>query len=117
MVTQVHSDKSINPILDKTTQSNPSTNTRQENGKALSTEPETRQSRELMPDVDTARQLYELENNRPETLKSTLETPEQARSLLDKIVQQMMNMPEKALQSQINGTAGHISNLLSTAPA
>ncbi len=67
-------------------------------------------------EVDKARQLYELENQQSRVSGAQITTPEAARSLLDRILEQFSAMPEQAMKSQASDAAAPLANLLQTAP-
>ncbi len=59
--------------------------------------------------VDGARQLFELEQSRPE---GALETPEQARSLLDQVLERLGTTPQTVMQAQTGNSSATLANLL-----
>jgi hypothetical protein len=68
-------------------------------------------------DIDKGRQLYEMESQRSAATGQTIETPEQARSLLGQILNQISQAPEQAMKSQASTDASPLANLLESAPA
>jgi hypothetical protein len=68
-------------------------------------------------DIDKGRQLYEMESQRSAATGQPIETPEQARSLLGQILNQISQAPEQAMKSQASATASPLANLLESAPA
>ncbi len=68
-------------------------------------------------DIDKGRQLYEMESQRSAATGQTIKTPEQARSLLGQILNQISQAPEQAMKSQASTDASPLANLLESAPA
>ncbi len=68
-------------------------------------------------DVDNARQLYEMETQRAQGAATQIATPEQARSVLQQILQQFSALPEQAMRSQGSGVSAQLAGVLQTAPA
>jgi hypothetical protein len=68
-------------------------------------------------DIDKGRQLYEMESQRSASTGQTIETPEQARSLLGQILNQISQAPDQAMKSQASTDASPLANLLESAPA
>ncbi|WP_177420965.1 hypothetical protein [endosymbiont of Lamellibrachia barhami] len=60
--------------------------------------------------IDGARQLFELEQSRPD---GALETPEQARSLLDQVLERLGTTPQAVMQAQTGNASATLANLLS----
>ena len=117
MINPVNSDKSINTTTDKPSQSQASVKTDQvtaDNASAQQTQ--TQESGRPTLEVDSARQLFDIENNRSEAT-STVTTPQQARSLLDTIVEQFGASPESAVKAQVAHVSAPLANLLESAPA
>lgn len=115
MVTPVNSDK---PMTLGTNGTTPST------GRASSTEATGDKNQNSIapqadtgPDVENARQLYQLENNPLETVRPSITSPEAARTLLNQILEQFSAAPADAIKVQGSGSNGLLGNLLSTAPA
>lgn len=59
--------------------------------------------------IDGARQLFELEQSRPE---GALETPEQARSLLDQVLERLSTTPQAVMQAQTGNASATLANLM-----
>ena len=117
MINPVNSDKSINNTAEKTSQSQTSAKADPVTSGGASAQPTQNQESVRSPlDVDNARQLYELESSRSEAA-STVSTPQQARSLLDTIVQQLSASPESAVKAQAANVSAPMTNLLESAPA
>jgi len=118
MVSPVNGDKPIAPSTERSGQSSKSVKSEQAVAQALSTESAaTSEPISAIVEVDKARQLYTLENQRSSALDSTIASPEEARSLLNKILDQFNSSPEQALQSQVGRSTSALANLLQTAPA
>jgi|GEM_PF-5522389 len=69
------------------------------------------------PSIDSARQLFELEANRMVETTPAIATPEQARGLLDHILQQAADVPGRLLQAQAGRSDGGLLHFLEKAPA
>lgn len=67
------------------------------------------------PKLDQARQLYELENQAARPAGERIDTPEAARSVLDRILQQISSNPEQAVKAQ-GSVSSPLANLLQVAP-
>ena len=67
-------------------------------------------------EIDKARHLYELENQKSRVTENEITTPEAARSLLSEIIEQISTAPEQAMKSQGAQTAA-LANLLQSSPA
>ncbi len=68
-------------------------------------------------DVDNARQLYEMETQRAQGATTQIATSEQARSVLQQVLQQFSTTPEQAMQSQGSGVSAQLAGVLQAAPA
>jgi hypothetical protein len=118
MISPVNSDKPINTSTDQSGQSRSSQKTTQAAEQTAPQQTQTTQASGSTVEVDQARRLYDIENNRIQASEFTLETPEEARSLLDNIVQQIANTPDAAAKAQAgNATADPLSAILQSAPA
>jgi hypothetical protein len=118
MVSPVNSDKLINTSTDQSGRSQTSQKTEQAPVSSTTQQPQETQANSPTVEVNQARRLFEIENNRIEASENTLQTPEQARSLLENIVQQIAATPEKAVEAQAgNASADPISGILQGATA
>jgi len=68
-------------------------------------------------DVENARQRYELETQRTRGAAAEIATPDQARSVLQQILQQFSAEPEQAMKSQASGVSAQLAGVLQAAPA
>jgi acetylglutamate synthase len=68
-------------------------------------------------EVDDARQLFDLENQASRISGMETTTPEEARSLLDQVLEHIRNSPEEALASQGSRATSTLANLLQTNPS
>lgn len=116
MVTPVNFDKPITTDADRTTQPNPRANSESVADQSPKSATQTADAESRL-DVENARQLYQLETNKLETVRPEIETPEQAKTLLNRILQQFSATPEDALEIQGGGSNGLLTNLLSAAPS
>ncbi|MEN8166483.1 MAG: hypothetical protein ABFR65_03280 [Pseudomonadota bacterium] len=116
MVTPVNPDKSITPGTDRTTQSNQRLNVEQGGDQRSIAESQTAAHTESRLDVDSARQLYQLENKGSETIGPGIETHEQARTLLNQLLQQFTASPEQASKIHSGESNTLLAKLLAAAP-
>jgi hypothetical protein len=117
MVTPVNPDKTVSGRADKPLQTNQRMPTGQDHQPKDAAASHATATTETQVDVESARQLYQMENQRPAAAGSRITTQQQARTLLDQILQQFSATPDKTLQAQSpNGTAA-LANLLQRAPA
>jgi phage gp37-like protein len=117
MISPISGDKSIAASTERAGES--SKNSRSEETTiAPSNAPELKTTEPLgtTVEVDKARQLYDLENQSPRVSGAQIATPEAARSLLDRILEQFSAMPEQAMKSQASAATAPLANLLQTAP-
>jgi hypothetical protein len=118
MISPVNSDKLINTSTDQSGRSHSSEKTADRSSPSTTQQTQAPQASSPAVEVDQARRLYDIENNRVEASNNALQTPEQARSLLDSIVQQIVTTPESAAEAQAgNASADPISSILQSAPA
>jgi hypothetical protein len=117
MINPVNSDKSIQTMTDKPNQSrgNSKVDPMRANSDTVQQTQATDTDRSTL-DVDNARQLYEMESARSESA-STISTEQQARSLLETLVEQISNSPESAVKAQLTQVSQPMANLLASAPA
>ncbi|MCG7928544.1 MAG: hypothetical protein N0E44_00665 [Candidatus Thiodiazotropha lotti] len=115
MINPVNSDKTVQTTTDKSGQSQASGNTEQPKGSAVE---QTQAAVEERPtlDVDNARHLYQMETTRSGQT-DPISTPQQARSMLDSLLQHISNSPESAAQAQMAQVSKPLANLLESAPA
>lgn len=117
MVTPVNPDKSVSSFADKPLQSNQRMPTGQDHQSKDPAASRSTASSEIHVDVESARQLYQMEHQQTAAVSNRVTTPQQAKTLLDQILQQFSATPDKTLQAQApNGTAA-LANLLQRAPA
>lgn len=117
MVTPVNSDKPITTGTDRPTQSNQRLNIEQGGDQRPIPESQTTAHTESRLDVDSARQLYQLENRGSETIGPGIETHEQARTTLNQLLQQFTASPEQALKIHSGESNTLLAKLLEAAPA
>jgi hypothetical protein len=118
MISPVNSDKLVNTSTDQSGRSHSSQKTTQAPASSTAQQTQATQANSPTVEVDQARRLFDIENNRIEASGDALQTPEQARSLLENIVQQIAATPESAAEAQAgNAFADSISGILQTAPA
>jgi hypothetical protein len=117
MINPVNSDKSIQTTTDKPDQSrsNSKVDPMRAHSEPVQQAQATVSGRSTL-DVDSARQLYEMESARSESA-STISTAQQARSLLDTLVEQISNSPESAAKAQLTQVSQPMANLLASSPA
>lgn len=114
MVAPVNPDKVFNRRIDTAGQSDrqlPSTQARQTTNEAGS---QSESAADGRLEVDTARQLYQMENHQAGDARIT--TPEQARDLLGQILEQFSADPGLSLQAQSPRSFTALSNLLQRTP-
>ena len=117
MVNPVNGDKSISLTTDRPGAS--AKNARSEQAAVTpSPGPEAKTSAPLGTtlEVDDALQLYNLENQPPRVSGAGISSSEEARSLLDRILEQISAQPGQALKAQGSQAAAPLANLLKTAP-
>lgn len=115
MVNPVNPDKSINSRIDTASQSAQRMSTSQNRQAADTTSEQPRETQDSQVDVDSARQLYQMENHRANTA-SRITTPTQASNLLNQILQQFTANPAQSLQAQSSPSPSALSNFLGRAP-
>jgi hypothetical protein len=118
MVSPINGDKSITASTERSEES--AKNNRSEQA---ATAPSTSQERKSAEpagstlEVDSARQLYDLENQTSRVSGTEIKTPEEARSLLGQILEQFSNKPEQAMLTHGSSPAAPLASLLQTAPS
>lgn len=117
MVSPVNGDKPVSPSTERSGGSHKSNQSQQVVAQPGTTEHQASETASTTLEVDKARQLYEMESQKNRALASAIDTPEAARSLLDRIVNQFGNTPEQAFKSQASGSLTPLANLLEAAPA
>ncbi|MES9968741.1 MAG: hypothetical protein ABW092_01825 [Candidatus Thiodiazotropha sp.] len=117
MISPVNSDKPINTSTDQSGRSHTSQKTTETSTQAASQQTQAPQASSSTVEVDQARRLYDLENNRVQATQSSLATAEEARSLLENIVQQMAATPQTAASAQAGKAAADpMAGILQSAP-
>ncbi|MEJ2608687.1 MAG: ribosome maturation factor rimM [Candidatus Thiodiazotropha sp.] len=116
MINPVNSDKSITATTDKSGRSQASVKMDRVATSNTTQQIQTTETHRQTLDVENARQLYQMESRRMDAT-SAIDTPQQARSLLDSIVQQFTATPESAAKAQAAHVSTPITNLLEGAPA
>jgi hypothetical protein len=116
MINPVNSEKTVQTTTDKPNQSRANTQT----GVTTTHDdpaqpPQAPAADHSVLDVDNARQLYAMENAQS-AAATTLTTSQQARSLVDTIVQQFSTSPESAAKAQMSQVSQPMTNLLASAP-
>lgn len=118
MVNPVTGDKPLSPATERSGESRGNNRTQQSPAQAGAMGQQAdRIPAESTVTVDEARQLYNMENEINRTGNITVDTPEAARSLLERIVEQFSSNPEQAYRSQTDNTSVPLTNLLQKAPA
>lgn len=117
MVNPVNGDKPIVPSTERSGSSGKGAKSEQALAQAPTMQSPTPEPVSAVVEVDKARQLYALESQKNSALDSTISTPEEARSLLNEILDQISKTPALALQSQGASSSSVLANLLQTAPA
>ncbi len=117
MISPVNSDKTINTSTEQSARSNSSQKTAAPTQQQASQQSPAVEPDGTAPDIDMARRLFDMENNRIQHAENNLETPQQARSLLQSIVEQIAASPEKAANAQAGKASSTLSSLLQNAPA
>ncbi|MEW8627572.1 MAG: hypothetical protein AB2551_17625 [Candidatus Thiodiazotropha sp.] len=115
MINPVNSDKTVQTTTDKSGQSQASHKTETPGGSAVEPTQAAVEERPTL-DVDNARQLYQMETTRSGQTDA-IDSPQQARSMLDALLQQISNSPESAAQAQMAQVSKPLANLLESAPA
>lgn len=117
MINPVNSEKTIQTATDRSSQSSAETKSEQVGSSRESVqETQASTSSRSTVDIDNARQLYEMETSRTASA-AAISTPQQARSLLDTLVQQITSSPESAAEAQLAQVTKPLANLLASAPA
>lgn len=117
MINPLAGDKPIAPSTEHTAQSGKSQESEQTAGRAPSREESAALPSGTTLEVDQARQLYELENQKARLEGPDISTPEEARSLLDRILEQISGAPEQAMSSQGSRAGTALALLLQTSPS
>ncbi|MEW8353390.1 MAG: hypothetical protein AB2665_06290 [Candidatus Thiodiazotropha sp.] len=118
MVSPVNSDKPINTTTEQSGRSHASqTTTETAAAQSKQQPPQPATANAPTVEVDQARQLYDIENNRIESSETLLKTPEEARSMMQSIVQQIAASPETAAKAQAAKASKPLSAILQNAPA
>ncbi|MEW7975865.1 MAG: hypothetical protein AB2540_01570 [Candidatus Thiodiazotropha endolucinida] len=118
MISPVNSDRPINTSTDQSGRSHTSQKPVEASVQSTTQQPQATQVDSAAVEVDQARRLFDIENNRAQASENALNTPEQARSLLESIVQQISTTPATAAEAQAGkASADPISGVLQSAPA
>jgi len=117
MVNPVTGDKPIAPPSERTAPSGRSHEPMQTATRLPSREEESPAgSPDTTLEVDQAQQLYALENQKAHLGSNGISTPEEARSLLARILEQISATPSQALSSQGAMAGAALAHLLESAP-
>ncbi len=117
MVSPINGDK---PIAVATERSGESTHGgRSEQAAATASPHQTKAAKpvDTSVEVEGARQLYDLENQAIREPGTAIASPEEARSVLDRVLEQIGTRPQQALQAQGSGVTAPLAKLLQSAPA
>jgi hypothetical protein len=68
------------------------------------------------PEIENARHYYRIENNPSVSTGHPIGTPQQARQLLEQVLQQFSDAPANSLQTQATASAHPVANLLQRPP-
>ncbi|MBT2970102.1 MAG: hypothetical protein B6D72_05995 [gamma proteobacterium symbiont of Ctena orbiculata] len=117
MVSPVTSDKPINTTTEQSGRSHASQTTTETAAAQAKQQPASAPANGPTVEVDQARRLFDIENNRIESSETLLNTPEEARSMMLSIVQQMAASPETAAKAQAAKASSPLSDILQNAPA
>ncbi|MCU7932206.1 MAG: hypothetical protein KZQ90_15495 [Candidatus Thiodiazotropha sp. (ex Codakia rugifera)] len=117
MISPVNSDKPISTTTEQSGRSNQGKETGQATASTTTQEGKTPIADSSTLEVDNARQLFNIETHRANATNAVISTPEQARSLLENILQQFATSPESAAKSQATKVSTALSSLLESAPA
>jgi hypothetical protein len=118
MVSPINGDKSIAASTERAGES--AKNNRSEQAATAPSNSQERKSAEPVGstlEVNSARQLYDLESQTSRVSATQIKTPEEARSLLDQILEQFSNKPEQAMLSQGSRTEAPLVSVLQNAPS
>lgn len=116
MVTPVTTDKSINPGAERTSQRTQGMANEQMSHRRSDSASAEKSGSVAAADIGNARELYQMETNRMSSASSGVETPDEARSLLNRILEQISTTPEAAFKIQSGGSNSLLGNLLSASP-
>ncbi|MBT3092138.1 MAG: hypothetical protein JAZ02_01425 [Candidatus Thiodiazotropha endolucinida] len=118
MISPVNSDRPINTSTDQSGRSHTSQKPAEASVQSTTQQSQATQANSAAVKVDQARRLFDIENNRVQVSENALNTPEEARSLLESIVQQISTTPATAAEAQAGkASADPISGILQSAPA
>jgi hypothetical protein len=118
MINPVNSNKTVNTTTDRagTTHNSGRSDAVSGNNPARSQDTEAVLENSGTPDIENARQLYQMEQTRGANGVS-LETSAQARSVLDNLLQQISESPARAASAQLSQISRPMGNLLKLMPA
>lgn len=117
MISPINSDKTVNASTEQSGRSNPSQKTTAASEQATARQSQAAEPNSATLEVDLARRLFDIENNRMQRSETNLETPQQARSLLESVVQQITASPQAAAKAQAGKASSQLSGILQSAPA
>jgi hypothetical protein len=116
MVTPVNSDQVIRASADKPAPAKQRAQTNPEASRQPATTGSNVTRQEPAPDVENARQLYQLATDQSEMSGQLIETSDQARNLVERILQQIASAPADVLKIQSPESNTPLGNLLASAP-
>ncbi len=118
MINPINSNKTVNTTTDRAGTTHNPGRSEAVNGQNPAPSRDTEGVTETSdaPDIENARQLYQLEHTRGAN-GVTLETSAQARSVLDNLLQQFSENPARAASAQLSQVSQPMGNLLKLMPA
>ncbi len=118
MINPVNSNKTVNTTSDRpgTTRTQDQSSTQASQTAALSRGSEAVAESQAAPDIESARQLYQMEHTRGNS-GVALSSSGEARSVLDNLLQQFSDHPARAASAQLANVSQPMANLLKLMPA
>lgn len=116
MVTPVNSEQRISANTDKSMPTKQRAERHPDDSQAPQPVKSVAKNQQATPDLEDARQLYQLASSQTERSTNPIDTPEQARNLLDRILQQMASAPKEVLKAHNPGSSTPLAKLLTSAP-
>ncbi|MET0051830.1 MAG: hypothetical protein ABW095_12225 [Candidatus Thiodiazotropha sp.] len=118
MINPVNSNKTVNTTADRpgTTRTQDQSSTQASQTSALSRGSEAVAESQVAPDIESARQLYQMEHTRSSS-GVTLSSSAEVRSVLDNLLQQFSENPARAASAQLANVSQPMANLLKLIPA
>jgi hypothetical protein len=118
MINPVNSNKTVNTTADRpgTTRTQDPSNAQASQTATLSRGGEAVADNSAAPDIENARQLYQMEYTRSSS-GVTLSSSGEARSVLDNLLQQFSDHPARAASAQLANVSQPMANLLKLMPA